>query len=450
MARLFNSEQNEEIRRENEADRSRLFKHADSNLRARLSNDSNVRLYGPSHDGPGSDMPELKRPLKILHIDTERTWRGGQQQVFWLLRGLIERGHQNTTVVWQGGDLEKRLATLTTTVFSLRPFGELDLISAYRLNRFIKKEGFDVVHAHSGHAVALGRLALLGSHIPLVITRRVDFKLSRNIFSKWKYRGVSVIISISNGVTRALLESGIRKSHIVPIPSGIPVTPSFKRSSAVSTERIVKVPDGIPLDRHLFTVKALKSEMGVPDDGIVIGQVAALAPHKDQATFLEGVRRLLEREPLVHAVLVGDGPLKSELKQRAQQLGIEDHVHFLGFKNEPLNFLSAFDIFCLSSKEEGLGTSLLDAMALGIPIVATNVGGIPDVIEDNVTGILVPPKDPSALAEAIQKLMKNPELRTSLATAATERVKDFDINQTIQRTEDVYYRVLINTVSPPA
>jgi glycosyltransferase involved in cell wall biosynthesis len=171
-------------------------------------------------------------------------------------------------------------------------------------------------------------------------------------------------------------------------------------------------------------------------------QVAALAPHKDQETFLRTIALLHQKDPTLHGVLVGEGSLRSSLEDLAERLGIESSVHFLGFREDPLRYLAAFDVFCLSSKDEGLGTSLLDAMALRIPVAATGVGGIPELIQDGVTGFLSAPRSPEALAQKVEQALRVRSSDPSLLQRAYDHARKYDFLSTVQAYESLYFQVL--------
>jgi len=356
--------------------------------------------------------------MRIAHIDTERTWRGGQQQVFSLIQGLKKRGHENLCVVWKGSPLAERLKGIQETVVEIRPWGEWDVWAGCALKKLFRNQKPDVIHAHSGHAVALAALGTRGSQIPLIVTRRVDFPLSKNPFSKWKYKQAEKIIVISDKIREVMTESGINDNRITLVPSGV----DFERYKSVK--------------------KVSKNEMGVPSDACVIGQVAALAPHKDQETFIKAMVHLKEVVPSVHGVLVGEGELRDSLVRLAQESGVSDRIHFLGFQSEALNFLSAFDIFCLSSKTEGLGTALIDAMFLKVPVVATRAGGIPELIEEGVTGFLAEPRNPADLAAVLQRAIQSLGNNEGICRRAYEKARKYDVIHTIEGTERVYKEVI--------
>ena len=205
---------------------------------------------------------------------------------------------------------------------------------------------------------------------------------------------------------------------------------------------IALVPSGIDFSRFQEVHPRSKKELGLEEDHILIGQVAALEDHKDQDTFIRALAILQKKAPRVRAVIVGDGSLEKPLKTLARDLGVSPILQFLGFRLDPLNYLAAFDIFCLSSKLEGLGTSILDAMALRIPVAATRTGGIPELVEDLKTGFLSAPRDPSGLAETMLKAIEQGIGNTSLLDRASEKAKTYDIIHTIEKTEAVYHSLL--------
>ncbi len=354
--------------------------------------------------------------MRIAHVDTERTWRGGEQQVFSLIQGLKKRGYDNLIVARRGSELAQRAKSLAP-VMEVRPVGEWDFVTAHFVNRRFKKERVDIVHAHTSHGAALAALSTLGTNIPVVVTRRVDFHLSRNVFSRWKYNRATRIVAISQGVKRILVEDG------------------------VPNEKISVVPSGVDFNRYTSVRALTKQDLGIPSAAPLVGQVAALAPHKDQRTLLAAIALLRKALPNVRLAIVGEGPCRADLEKEIIRLELQNTVQLLGFRENPLDFIPAFDVFCLSSNEEGLGTSLLDAMALRVPVVATAVGGIPELIEHEKTGLLARPEDPEALAEMLSRCLAGGADRPVMVARAAEKAKNFDILGTVVRMDDIYQQL---------
>ena len=185
--------------------------------------------------------------------------------------------------------------------------------------------------------------------------------------------------------------------------------------------------------------RAALAELGVPEGSPVVGNVAALTDHKDHGTLLEAAREVVRERPDVRFVIVGEGERRAELEALRRRLGLEGHVIFAGFRHDLDRLLPAFDVFCLSSHQEGLGTSLLDAMAFGRPIVATAAGGIPDAVEDGVTGCLVPVRDAAALARSLLALIADPSRRTEMGARGRQRfLARFTAEHMVEGTLAVY------------
>ena len=204
-------------------------------------------------------------------------------------------------------------------------------------------------------------------------------------------------------------------------------------SGSVSSTRGSPIP--LPRRAGAPSLQAL----GIPDGAPVVGNVAALTGHKDHATLLEAAGIVLRRRPEARFVIVGEGPLRRELEARVREGGLAGRVVFAGFRDDVDRLLPAFDVFCLSSHLEGLGTSLLDAMAFGRPVVATAAGGIPEAVEDGSTGVVVPVRDPVALAQALLALLDDPDRRRRLGAAGRKRfLERFTADRMVEETLRVY------------
>jgi L-malate glycosyltransferase len=357
-----------------------------------------------------------------LHIDTARTWRGGQNQVLVTVMGLRSLGHRTMLVAHPDGELRQR-AREGLDVFPLAPRTEMDLGAAWRLARLIKSLTPDVVHAHDSHAVAMASLALSMStqpaKLPLLAARRVDFHLRGNSLSRWKYRQVDMFICVSEAIRDML------------VADGVPV------------DRTVIVNEGIDLERVAAAPPAkLHEELWLPHHAPVVGNVAALVPHKGQRHLVEAAALVVRQVPDARFVIAGEGELRAALERQIKDHHLEKHVMLLGFRPDVLSLHKAFDLFVMSSVTEGLGTSLLDAMACEKPIVATNAGGIPEVVLEGTTGLLVPPRDHAAMAAAIVRLLKDPALRDRMGAAGLRVVREkFSAERMVQDTLKVYQAV---------
>ena len=357
-----------------------------------------------------------------LHIDTARTWRGGQNQVLVTVLGLRALGHRTMLVAHPRGELRQR-AKEGLDLLPLAPRTEMDLSAAWRLSRVIKQLKPDILHAHDPHGVALAALALSMStqlaKPPLIAARRVDFHLRGGSLSRWKYRQVDCFICVSSAIRQMLISDGVPEN------------------------RAVVVNEGIDLDRvHAAPRAALHEELWLPHGAPLVGNVAALVPHKGQKHLIEAAALVVQRMPDARFVIAGEGELRASLERQIQDHHLEKHVLLLGFRPDVLSLHKAFDVFVMSSVTEGLGTSLLDAMACGKPIVATTAGGIPEVVEDGRTGLLVAPRDHRAMADAIVRLLHDAALRQQLGAAGLAAARSrFSAERMVLDTLRVYRRV---------
>jgi glycosyltransferase involved in cell wall biosynthesis len=360
-----------------------------------------------------------------LHIDTARTWRGGQNQVLVTVLGLRSLGHRTVLVAHARGELRQR-AEEGMDLIALAPRTEMDLSAAWRLSRLIKQLRPDIVHAHDPHGVAMAALALSMStqlaKPPLIASRRVDFHLRGSSLSRWKYRQVDCFVCASEAIRRMLVADGVPEARAVTVHEGI---------------EIGRVEAAPPANLH--------EELWLPRQAPIVGNVAALVPHKGQRHLVEAAAIVVRQVPDARFVIAGDGELRESLERQIREHHLEKHLFLAGFRPDVLSLHKAFDIFVMSSVTEGLGTSVLDAMAAGKPVVGTTAGGIPEVVVDGETGLLVAPRDHQAMADALIRLLKDTDLRQRMGTAGLARArKRFSADRMVQDTLRVYKRVALH------
>ncbi|HVA57171.1 MAG TPA: glycosyltransferase family 4 protein [Gemmatimonadaceae bacterium] len=357
--------------------------------------------------------------MRILHLDTERGWRGGERQAWWLAAELARRGHTSVIAARAGQPLARRAHEAGLPVVNCSPRFEGDPLRAYRMRRAIVRFDIDIVHAHTGHDVTLGAMAIAGTRARLVVSRRVDFPLRANAGTRWKYDRAAVILAVSKAVENVLVACGIAR------------------------ERIRVVPDGVDVHREIepASVAALAA-LGVPPGAPVAVQVAQLVAHKDPGNFVRAVVRARREVPELHGLLVGDGMLRPVVEAEIRKLGAEPYVHLAGYRADADALLAAATVCVLSSRQEGMGSVLLDALYLGRPIAATRAGGIPEVVEDGVCGLLAPVEDSQTLGAAIARLVNDRPLARRLGENARARAADFSVERMTERTEQVYAAVL--------
>ena len=333
--------------------------------------------------------------------------------------GLRARGHRTVLVAHPEGELYRR-ASEGSDLIPLAPKSEADLAAAWRLSRIIRQVRPEVVHAHDPHAVATAGLALsFGAPTPrprVVASRRVDFHLQRHSFSQWKYRQVDGFIAASRAIAHILESDGIAR------------------------ERIHVVHDGIDVERiHHLSATDIRAEFWLPHGAPVVVNVGALVGHKGQKHLVDAIPLILHDVPDARFVIFGEGELRPALEKQVKHLGLEKHVLLPGFREDVLSLVKSADLFVMSSVTEGLGSAVLDAMAMGLAVVGTRAGGIPEAVVHGATGLLVDPGEPRPLAAAIVRLLTEPALRKSYGEAGRARVRDqFGVDRLIDGTLAAY------------
>ena len=262
---------------------------------------------------------------------------------------------------------------------------------------------------------------------PLIAARRVDFHLKGNALSRWKYRQVDCFICASEFIRRMLIGDGIEE------------------------ERAITVHEGIDLGRVEAAPAAdLHGEFWLPHGAPIVGNVAALVPHKGQRHLVDAAALVVQKVPDARFVIAGAGELREALERQIKDHGLEKHVLLAGFRPDVLSVHKAFDIFAMSSTSEGLGTSLLDAMACAKPIVATSAGGIPEVVVDGQTGILVPPRDHEAMGRALVALLRDEHSQQVMGAEGLLRIRErFSAERMVHETLGVYERVSQSSIPYP-
>lgn len=320
--------------------------------------------------------------MRVCHINLAKGFSGGEQQTLNLIRELAGRSLEQRVVCREGGELERRVRELG--------------IHCHPVSHFIRGHrhapGADILHGHCGKSVYWATLEHLLRGTPYLVTRRVDNPLDRGPLTRWAYRGASRIVCLSHAI-EASVQAGVG-----PVPTAI-IPSSYS---------------------HFLSDPAKAAELRKAWPGkFLVGQVGNLLGHKGHDVTLQAARNLASTHPHIHFLILGDGPRREELERAAADL---PNLTFLGHQKAIGNYLSILDLFVFPSLTEGLGSSILEAMQAGVPVIASEAGGIPDLITQESTGILVPPGDASALAQAIARLEGDPEFRSALAAEATRQL----------------------------
>ncbi|NLZ52854.1 MAG: glycosyltransferase family 4 protein [Thermoanaerobacteraceae bacterium] len=360
--------------------------------------------------------------IKVLHVLTDTNIGGAGRYLFNLLSHRDKSRFNVVVACPGGGELERQLRSKGIEVFTLEG-GEssTNLGHIKKLRQIISREKIDIVHTHASLA---GRIAGKLSGCKVVMTRHglgssengpVKRLITRSISRLFTDR----IIAISRAVKIGLIDSG------------------------VPADMITTIYNGIDLSKFADVKGTLRKELNLSPDIPVVGIVARLVPEKGYEYAINAFYHVLKVFPSARLVIIGEGPLEESLKKMCTRLDIKDQVVFMGYRRDVESLEADFDIFVLPSVSEGLGLALLEAMALGKPAVATETGGIPEIIKHKVNGFLVPPGNDKYLAEGIIEALSDKNYAKMLGIAAQKTVfEKFSSNTMIENTEKVYMEIL--------
>lgn len=360
---------------------------------------------------------------RVLHLDSEHYWRGGQQQAIYLHEGLLRRNIYSEFACKNNSEISKYLSSKNLRSYEFNFSNEFDIVTAYNIALFCSENGVNIIHCHSAHAHSIGLISKYIFNKPLLVSsRRVDFHIQNNKLSRFKYNTdkLSKIICISEAIKKVLIDDGLNDSSLITIHSGIDLN-KFDNSSME-----------IPFEEH-----------NINSDDIVIGTIAAIADHKDYPNLVLAAKKVVEIMPNTKFVALGDGPDREKIEKLISDNQLESKFILAGFKSNVGDYLKMFDIFVLASKTEGLGTSILDAMSVGLPIVASDTGGIPEAVINDYNGYLTQPGDSGLLAKAIIKLINDKNIMDKFGKNSLLKVKEFDINTTIEKNIKLYHEILV-------
>lgn len=339
--------------------------------------------------------------LRIAGVDPERDFAGGESQVMGLTLALLRAGHQAELICDPAGELWRRAITAGVRCHPLRVRNSIDAAAGWRLRRRLRTNRYDVLHFHTARAHALAPFAR-GRARALVVTRRMDYPPNR-IFARWLFnRAVDGVAAISPAVADALAGAGVARERIAIIPSGVDCA---RFRPPTGEER-----------------RAARLRCGIDDGDLAIGAIGSLTPRKGHRDLIDAVARL-PGHGSIRCRIAGEGALREALAAQIERLGVGHQVRLSGPLKDARELLWAIDIFAMPSLKEGLGVAALEALACGLPVIASRTGGLIDLIGDSRAGILIPPGNPDALAEALAALAEAPARRKEIGAAGRARVE---------------------------
>lgn len=363
-------------------------------------------------------MPK-KLPF-ILHISAIKSWGGGEQQLVYLYQELAKQQVPQLIACRAHSALASYCQQQNLQHVTYSRIGSIDLNFARQLAKLCQQQPIDIIHTHDAHSQTAALLAkLLFKVKPIIIaSRKVAFPLSNSWLSRYKYNSPHIrkIICISQAV----------KNTIAP--------------RVQDANKLVVIHDGIELTRfaHIDTSYDLRQALQLEANLPLIGIAASLVASKDLFTFIAVAQQMISQGFNAKFVIIGEGPLKAELQAYAIQLGIANDVIFLGFRTDIPTLLPQLTVFMLTSRQEGMGSAILEAMASQVPVIATRVGGIPELINDGETGLLANSGDIKNLTAALIRLLTDKTLGQRLVEQAKQRLTHFTVAAMAAKTLTLY------------
>ena len=358
---------------------------------------------------------------RILFLIDELDVGGTEQQLLELVKRLDRQRYEPVVCCFRPGKVSKEIEASGVRVITLEKRGKVDPLFVAKLARMMRRERIDLLQTYLFTANTWGRLAARLAGVPIIVTseRNVDMweESYKQRLGVWLDRWTQRTVGNSQAVGDYLAAKGIARAKLRVIYNG------------VDTRRF----EG-PVTPH-----AAREEFGIPQHHAVVGHLARLEPQKDPRTFLAAAAIVARKMPSVSFLVVGGGSLQAELEREAQALGLDGRIVFTGPRRDVPRLLAACDMSVLSSVKEGMSNTIMESMAAGKPMVATRVGGNPELMLDGETGFLVSPRDPTALADAIQRILDDPALAKSMGLQAKKRMAErFSVGAMVAATQGLY------------
>ena len=363
------------------------------------------------------------RRKTVLFVNDSLAMGGIETMIRDFALGLDPQRYAAAVAVFRpGGQLAEELLRAGMSVTSLDKRDGLDIGLVFRLRRHIREVGATVVHSHNYSAWFYCALASAGLRdVRLVHTEhsRVMPLARRRWLERWLSRVTRAVVAVSGDVARSLVHDiGVDRRRVGLIANGVNLT-RFR-------------PDDVAR-------RAMRTALGIRDGAVVFGILARLVPVKSHKTLVEAFRQLRQRIPDAHLIIAGDGPCRAELERQIAEAGLDGHVHLLGEVHDGERVLNGLDVYVLSSVDEGMNLTLLEAMGTALPVIATAVGGNPEVVTSGETGLTVPALQPAAMAEAMETLARDRELRRAMGVRGRARVEEaFSQRRTLEDYMSLY------------
>ena len=375
--------------------------------------------------------------IKILHIITHLPTGGAQDNTLFTVELLNRKKFDISLCCNFVGELVDRANRIEKiNIFNVKYLVRevnlfKDILAFISIYKILKIEKFDIIHTHSSKAGFLARIAakLCGDSLVVHTVHGFPFNDYMNVFKKYFYIKIEKFLStLSDAI---ITVSNLNKKKIIELKIS-------------EQSKITNIYSGI--DLKLFRKKidfSLKDELKISDDFVLIGSVGRLSAQKDPLTLVNAFELVLKEIPNVKLVFVGDGELKHEVLKKINELRLQKSIYLIGNKMDPWNVYPSLDLFVMSSIYEGLGRSITEALCGEVPVVCTNVEGVPELVQNNITGYLVKPKDCNDLAKGILKSLDDMDHSKNMAKAGSKFVNEnFDVKNMVKKIDNLYCSLL--------
>jgi len=369
-------------------------------------------------------------PYTVFQLTHIMDRGGGAEEVVANIARRLDRDLFKPVIgcLWWGGSYADELKDegVEVVVVGQKEIGSWEAIK--KMAGFFRREKVALVHTHMFMSNTWGRLAALAARVPVIVSTE---HLVREFMNPSKHYLPDLLLSWGTDRVTAVSEK-VRQSYV--------------NGGGLSATKVVTIHNGIDIDKfkNRESSGSLRRDLILDGSGPVIGVVARFNEQKGHVYLLEAAREVAREFPDVRFLLLGDGPLRDMLAERAEEYGLRDNILFAGIRHDMAEVYPLMDISVLASLAEGFSITVLESMASGLPVVVTDVGGNAEIVIEGENGFLVPPKDPAALAQKILLLLREPEKRVLMGAAARKRVLDggFTIQNFVKRTEELYGKLL--------
>ncbi len=375
--------------------------------------------------------------LRILHV-TATTTGGVGLLILFLVKHLDPRAFELSVAFGRGYLLDRSFDEAGVTVHTISTSRGIGLMSIIKgtleVYRILSRGKYDIVQSHTSVGGVVGRLAGWAARTPVVLW---------TVHGLGAHQGHPPLKRAVYRVIEKFLD--YFTDHYVAVSHDLRA--QGVRAGIFRTEKVTVIPNGLQFDHvpSTFNIAAKRRALGIPEGCPVIGTITRLEPQKAIDVFLQAIAQVIRQVPNLVTLIAGDGPQRNALEDLAARMGLAERIHFLGWRTDAVELVGALDIFCMSSRWEGCPMVLLEAMAMRRPVVATDIGGVREIVENEKTGLLVPLDDPAALSAAVLRLLAAEEERTRFGSAGRRRVEDeFSAERMLEAYGSMYRRMAKN------